>query len=185
MNSKKLRKSFLGIVLAISLFPISVLASSTTMVPARDDTPSHTINAYLNAIKDQNIPDVIALVIDNRYDSPDETKKSYENMAQYKRNQITNYNILEEIPLSSKEVKYVVSLSAADGSQENTPLYVKKITDGWKVVIQAGDITQDPSYREIKAATEEETAKANIQLSQENMIEAPGGAESEPSVSGN
>ncbi|MBN3527033.1 DUF4878 domain-containing protein [Paenibacillus apiarius] len=168
MKSKKLRKSFLGIVLAVSLFPTSVFASNTTIVPAHD-TPNQTINSYLTALKEQNISEVIELVIDERYETSNELKESYENMAQYKRNQITDYNVLEETPLSSEEVKYVVSLSAADGSQENTPFHLKKINDDWKVIIQDGDITEDPSYMETKPATEEETVKANIQLSQENV----------------
>ncbi|MFW5434903.1 hypothetical protein [Paenibacillus apiarius] len=125
MKSKKLRKSFLGIVLAVSLFPTSVFASNTTIVPAHD-TPNQTINSYLTALKEQNISEVIELVIDERYETSNELKESYENMAQYKRNQITDYNVLEETPLSSEEVKYVVSLSAADGSQENTPFHLKK-----------------------------------------------------------
>ncbi|MCP3776120.1 DUF4878 domain-containing protein [Paenibacillus sp. MZ04-78.2] len=161
------KRTLVSSCLAFALFvlPVSSFAASSQSI--EPSSSKEALSEYLKAVQAQDVDKVASLVIDKRFSNDEEEKKGYKEMLKYKRDQFNKLEILEESNVSADEVKYVVSVSAKDGSEENMPLTTKKVNGNWRVVITPDDQTKDPKYKKVKEATEKEDVKADIQLSPE------------------
>lgn len=158
---KKFKFALLSLVLVLSLLSSMAFAETKEELTS----PKQAITSYLKAVQDRNVEAIMNQVIDHRYSTQEEQKHSYENMLRYKRNQIAETKIEQELSASNGDVTYVVEMTANDGSVESSPFTVKNVDGKWRVVVDAGkNLTKDPLYTLKKTATEKEDVKADVQL---------------------
>ncbi|GKX68583.1 hypothetical protein [Inconstantimicrobium mannanitabidum] len=136
MNNKlKLKSKILILMLSIILIIPSQAYASTTIA----NSPGSTIKSFLNAVKSQNIEQIISLEEDDRLDSSelaDWHKKNFNN----DREVLSSYSILRQEQLGKDQYKFITKLKMKDGSISQVPFNVKFSNNKWKVIVTANSL---------------------------------------------
>ncbi|ACV63534.1 hypothetical protein Dtox_2758 [Desulfofarcimen acetoxidans DSM 771] len=144
----------------LCLLGLLLLSSCVTAFAGTD--AEDILTSYLNAIVNQNVEEILAFVIDERYSSDDCDFQKEEYTHFLKEKKLIDYKITNMSQESPTLINFEAILTYDNGSIEKVP-FVLRYDKSWKVIINANSL--EKNYEVIQEGIQEPEANTSSSIS--------------------